>query len=143
MPPRSPRGAYRSGLEEKLAAQIAAAGIAFQYEAVILPYTPTKPKKYNPDFLLPNGIVIEAKGHFLSEDRSKHKLIRAQYPDLDLRFVFARPQNKLGKTSSTTYAKWAEDHGFLWAEKFVPSAWLRESPNEKSLAVLRALKVEL
>lgn len=137
------RGAFRSGLEDKLAAQLKAASASYFYEPLVIPYTPAKPRRYTPDFVLPNGIVIEAKGHFLSEDRSKHKSIQAQYPGLELRFVFAKPQNTLGKKSKTTYAQWAEYNGFLWAEKFIPSAWLRESPHTESLAVLRKLGLEL
>lgn len=137
------RGGYRSGLEEKIVAQLTAAAVVFYYEPLAIPYVPSKPRKYTPDLVLQNGVVVEAKGHFLSEDRSKHKAIKAQYPDLDLRFVFARPLNRLGTTSRTTYAQWAETHGYLWAEKFIPTAWLRELPNEQSLAVLRGLGMEL
>lgn len=133
----------RSGLEDKVAAQLTAAAVAFRYEPLTIEYTPTKPKRYKPDFVLPNGIIIETKGHFLSSDRSKHKAIQAQHPDLDLRFVFAKPLNRLGKTSKTTYAMWAEFNAFPWAEKFIPTEWLREPPNEKSLAALRKLGLDL
>lgn len=139
----STAGAYRSGLEEKLAAQLRAARLPIRYEAVTIEYTPTKPKRYLPDFILPNGIVIEGKGYFLSADRSKHLAIRAQHPDLDIRFVFGNAKNRLGTESKTTYAVWADTKGFLWAEKFIPLEWIREAPNEKSLAALRVLGLDI
>ena len=143
MPPHARRGEHRSTLEDKLAAQLKAAGAAYLYEPVVIPYTPAKPRKYKPDFVLPNGIVIEAKGHFVSEDRSKHKTVKAQHPDLDIRFVFARPKNLIGKKSTTTYAQWADSHGFQWSEAFIPSEWLREPVNEQSLAALRNLGLDI
>lgn len=135
---RRPRGTskstssrYRSSLEEGIALGLEAQGVPFSYESQVLEYeVPATKHKYTPDFLLPNGIVIEAKGYFTAEDRKKMKLVREANPELDIRFVFARAQNKLNKKSPTTYAKWAETHGFKWAEKIVPHAWLQEaSPN--------------
>ena len=43
---------------------------------------------YKPDFVLNNGIIIEAKGWFKARDRVKHLLIQEQYPELDIRFCF-------------------------------------------------------
>ena len=37
---------------------------------------PATKHKYTPDFVLPNGIIIEAKGIFEREDRQKHLLIK-------------------------------------------------------------------
>ena len=72
---------YRSGLEEKIAAELKAAGIDVGYETVTLRYTkPEKVHKYTPDWVLPNGIIVESKGRFVTEDRTKHRLIREQYP---------------------------------------------------------------
>ena len=64
------------------------------------------------DFILPNGIIIEAKGQFVSSDRSKHKLIKEQHPDLDIRFVFSNSRTRIGKKSKTTYAMWCDRFGF-------------------------------
>tara|TARA_Y100000310_G_scaffold69195_1_gene64634 strand:+ start:402 stop:662 length:261 start_codon:yes stop_codon:yes gene_type:complete len=81
---------------------------------------------YTPDFTLPNGIHIEAKGLFDPADRRKAKAVRKQNPDLDIRFVFQRPKAKISKGSRTTYAKWCEQHGFMWADRMIPPAWIME-----------------
>jgi hypothetical protein len=87
---------------------------------------PAKKHKYTPDFTLPNGIRIEAKGYLTAEDRAKMKRVKASNPFLDIRFVFGRASNKLNKESPTTYAMWAEDNGFKWAEKVIPREWITE-----------------
>ena len=53
-------------------------------------------------------------------------LIKQQYPDLDIRFVFLNAQNKIYRGSKTTYAMWATKHGFRWAEKAIPEEWLKD-----------------
>lgn len=83
--------------------------------------------------MLPNGIIIETKGLFQTDDRKKHRLIKAQYPDLDIRFIFSNANAKIAKKSKTTYAKWAEDCGFKWAHRDLPQAWLTEPANLKSI----------
>ena len=87
--------AYRSGLENTNAEHIKQALKApVKYEAFQIIYTiPSRQTRYTPDFVLPNGIIIETKGRFMPADRQKHLLIKAQYPDLDLRFVFTNSRN--------------------------------------------------
>ena len=116
---------FRSGLEEVNAAHLKSLRAPFRYEEVKLPYTP-KESKYTPDFILDNGIVVETKGYFTGEDRTKHLLIQAQHPKLDLRFVFQNPNNKLSKTSKTTYGSWCTKHGFQFASKLIPTSWTKE-----------------
>lgn len=129
-PTRSKNAAtYRSGLEEKVAAQLEAAGLVVVYEDkehVIKYTTPAEPHKYTPDFILPNGIIVETKGIFDADDRKKHLLVRAQHPDKDIRFVFSNSKAKLYKGSPTTYAAWCNKNGFLYADKLIPPAWLKE-----------------
>lgn len=126
---------FRSGLEEKIAAQLALAGIPVVYESKApvreggcrLTYeVPTRDAVYTADFMLPNGVIVESKGRFVTEDRKKHKLIKAQHPDLDIRFVFSNPNTRISKTSQTTYAAWCETHGFQYAKGLIPVAWLKE-----------------
>ena len=122
----SNKKAYRSGLEDKIAKELALQGVRFQYEPPgWVPYS-RRPSKYKPDFLLPNGIIIETKGQFPSSDRSKHKLIKEQHPDLDIRFVFSNSKSRIGKKSKTTYAMWCERNGFLYADKSIPPEWIEE-----------------
>ena len=118
---------YRSGLELTLANQIKEAGLDVAYEATTLGFIePEKKRKYTPDFILPNGIVIESKGRFMTADRKKHMLLQSQYPDMDLRFVFTNSKAKIYKGSDTTYADWCMKHGFLFADKLIPSYWFEE-----------------
>lgn len=119
---------YRSGLEEQVSRQLVAAGVDAAYEESKIEYTkPEKKAKYTPDFVLPSGLIIETKGRFLTEDRQKHLLIKAQRPELDIRFVFSNSKARISKTSQTTYAMWCEKNGFRYADKFIPQAWLNET----------------
>jgi hypothetical protein len=119
---------FRSGLEETLASQLTAAGVSFEYEETKIAFTePAKKRTYTPDFKLPNGIIIESKGRFLTEDRQKHLLVKAQHPHLDIRFVFSNSRSKINKRSATTYADWCQKNGFQYADKTVPKEWLKES----------------
>lgn len=131
---------FRSGLEDQLAEQLRANGIDAEYETVTLEYVPDKPKKYTPDFVLPNGIVVESKGRFVTADRTKHRLVKKQHPDLDIRFVFSNSRSRISKQSQTTYADWCRLQGFLFADRYIPAEWLQESPNRNSLAALALLK---
>lgn len=97
------------------------------YETLKIAYEkPAKKSKYTPDFRLPNGVIIETKGRFLTADRQKHLLVKAQHPDLDIRFVFEQPQKTISKQSSTTYAAWCDKHGFKYAKGSVPREWIDE-----------------
>lgn len=118
---------FRSGLEEQIARQLTAAGLQVAYEELKLVYVkPEKTSKYTPDFELPNGIIVETKGRFLTEDRQKHLLIKAQHPDRDIRFVFSNSKARISKASPTTYAMWCLKHGFKFADKLIPEEWLHE-----------------
>ena len=103
---------YRSGLEETIAKDLKEAGISFLYEDKKITYQVNQVRTYTPDFILPNGIIIETKGRFVVDDRMKHLMIREQYPHLDLRFVFSNSRNKIRKGSKTTYGDWCTKHGF-------------------------------
>ena len=124
---------YRSGLEEANQKYMAEAGYEVPYEAFEIPYeVPASDHKYTPDFVLLNGIIIETKGLLETSDRKKHLLIKKQYPHLDIRFVFSNPNTKLYKGSPTTYAKWCETNGFLYAKKFPPLSWFKEARKDTS-----------
>ena len=134
---------FRSGLEEKIAADLASKGVGFTYEELKVPFTkPAKPSKYCPDFVLENGIIVESKGRFITEDRQKQLLVKQQNPDLDIRFVFSNSKARISKRSRTTYADWSIKNGFQYADKEIPEVWLKEPPNETSLAAIKALRGE-
>lgn len=118
---------FRSGLELTVAQQIKAAVGSVRFEEMRIEYeVPTRTARYTPDFELPNGIIVETKGRFVTADRQKHLLIKAQHPGLDIRFVFSNPRTRISKTSKTTYADWCEKHGFQYAAKLVPPSWFKE-----------------
>lgn len=114
---------YRSGLEETVAEQIKIATGKVSYESLKITYQ--RPEStYTPDFILPNGVIVETKGRFVSADRTKHLLIKKQHGDkYDIRFVFQNPNAKLRKGAKTTYAQWCEKHNFEYATKSIPEEW--------------------
>lgn len=123
------REGFRSGLEEKVADQLRSLGVEVRFEELKVKYVkPSRASTYTPDFQLPNGIIIETKGRFVTADRQKHILIKAQHPDLDIRFVFSNSNSKISKTSTTTYADWCRKHGFQFADKLIPLGWVKELP---------------
>ena len=134
---------YRSGLEEATAERYANLGISVEYEKYCVSYeVPARTARYTPDFVQPNGIVIETKGRFQTKDRQKHILIKKQFQDLDLRFVFSNPNDRISKQSNTTYADWCEENGFLYAKGTVPGEWIEEPLNERSIEALHQAGVK-
>lgn len=123
---------YRSGFEATLANQLKRGGVSFQYETLKLEYTKTA--TYTPDFILPNGIIIEAKGLWTVEDRTKHLLVKAQHPHLDIRLVFMNAFNKIRKGSNTTYAAWCEKKNIQYANKTIPKLWLSQPPTNPAIS---------
>lgn len=135
------KAAYRSGLEAAISASLASAGVAATYESHRVPFTePAKNRHYTPDFVLPNGIVIESKGIFEAADRAKHILIKEQHPKLDIRFVFSNERAKIAKGSPTTYAIWCEKNGYLYARKDIPKDWLTEPVVASRVAAVAAFR---
>lgn len=113
-------------------ADLSARGVHYRYEEVRLGYTkPASTHKYTPDFILPNGVIVETKGLFDSDDRKKHELIRKQHPQLDIRFVFSRSASPIRKGSKTTYAAWCAKLGIPFADKVIPQSWIDE-PDDPS-----------
>ena len=121
---RTSNNRYRSGFESKLANQLKRSGVDFEYETLKIEYR--KVSTYTPDFILPNGIIIEAKGVWTVDDRKKHLLVREQHPHLDIRLVFMNAANKIRKGSDTTYACWCEKKGIIYANKIIPKTWLSQ-----------------
>lgn len=130
IPKTKPRKArnheWRSESEARVAAALTGTGAV--YEAVRFQY-PSKVRTYLPDFILPNGIIIEVKGWFTPADRAKLKAVRAEHPDLDIRLVLDTPHQWTTKKKTMTNAQWCGINGFPWAEKTVPQAWIDEPRN--------------
>lgn len=121
------RHGFRSGFEEKVAADLQAKGVPVSFETCRVPYlVPQTKHTYTPDITLPNGILVELKGKLEPKDRAKTIFVLAQNPTLDLRFVFMRPNDKINKGSPTTYAAWCEKNNIKWAARFIPQEWINE-----------------
>jgi len=114
---------YRSGLEERVSRELEEAGVKYEYETQKIKYRVEEDRTYTPDFILPNGIIVETKGRFTVADRKKHLLIQKQHPKLDIRFVFQNSRAKLYKGAKSTYAQWCDKHGFMYADKSIPEEW--------------------
>jgi hypothetical protein len=126
---------YRSKFEERIAKQLDDEGIAFDYETEKFGYVvPARNATYTPDFFLPNGIIIEGKGRFkTAAERQKLILVKEAHPELDIRLLFQNANLPIYKGSPTTYAKWAETHGFPWADKRIPEDWIKEAKRTRRL----------
>ena len=113
---------FRSGLEEQIADLFVELGVDYEYESTKIPYQIAH--NYTPDFLLPNGVFLEAKGYFDADDRRKIKAVKQQHPEIDLRMVFQQPFNTISKKSKTTYARWCEKNEIPWASYgSIPGEW--------------------
>jgi hypothetical protein len=118
---------YRSGLEDSTATHIRSKGAKVLYETSKIHYViPESKHTYTPDFILPNGIIVETKGFLSIEDRKKHLLIRQQHPEKDIRFVFTRSATKLYKGAKSTYSDWCIKNNFKFADKKIPDSWFNE-----------------
>jgi len=127
---RGIQAGYRSGLEEETAKFLRKKKIVFTYEKEKITWLDMKYRTYTPDFVLANGIIIETKGRFVSTDRRKHKEVRQQHPDLDIRFVFSNSKQKLYKGAKSSYGDWCKKNGFKYADKVIPEEWLKEIKDE-------------
>ena len=117
---------YRSGLEVKLSEFLDELKVKYIYEGIKIEWEDLAYRHYTPDFVLPNGIIIETKGLFTVEDRRKHICIKKQHPKLDIRFVFTSSKRKIKKGSKTSYGDWCEKNKFLYHDRVIPEPWLKE-----------------
>lgn len=115
---------FRSGFEKTIYANNP--DLEYEPESPRVGYT--IPYRYIPDFRLPNGILVEAKGYLRPRDRTKMRKVKEQNPDLDIRFLFQRANTKLTKSkNSEMYWQWAERLGFEWHEGTkIPEEWYCE-----------------
>jgi hypothetical protein len=100
------------------------------YEPEKFEYEVMETRKYTPDWRIiyrkdKPALFIEYKGVLDGRSRKLLKLVKEQYPEIDFRLVFEAPNNKIYKGSKTTYAAWADQHGFPWADNCLPKEWLK------------------
>jgi hypothetical protein len=117
---------FRSGFESDIATILTEDKIEYEYETMQIAYiVPEVSRSYTPDFILPNNVIVEAKGRWTIEDRKKHLLIKEQHPELDVRIVFQNANTKIRKGSKTTYGDFCDKHGILWGHKEIPKSWYK------------------
>ena len=73
--------AFRSKLEEKVADLLVDLGVKYEYETTRVRYIIQH--VYTPDFVLPNGGVLECKGYWEPADRRKIRAVKELNPSLD------------------------------------------------------------
>ena len=104
-------------------------GVPYQYEPEKIAYYVER--HYIPDLAV-DTMIVELKGYFRQDSQRKMKAIKAQYPDMDIRFVFQKSSatiqgaKKRKDGSKMTCAEWADRQGFHWAEGTIPKEWLDE-----------------
>lgn len=126
----------RSKLELRFEDILKEMEVAYGYEVTKIPYKiPESSHYYIVDWSLENGLLIETKGYLSDHaERRKYVLLKEQYPDLDLRFVFDNP-NKLCGGTKMTHAKWAEKYEFKYCSiKDIEqvASWIKERDESTS-----------
>lgn len=114
---------FRSIFERTIDTDLKSRKVKFTYETLELPYTLYC--VYHPDFILSNGIIVEAKGRLVSDEKRKMIAVKEQHPELDIRFCFMYPHRKIEKTKQT-HAEWATRNGFKWCGERIPQEWIDE-----------------
>lgn len=130
---------HRSGYEAAIRKGLDSAGVQYEYEGrvfgLMLPgfnhhcvscgsSRTWRKVRYTPDFLFPNGLVVEAKGKFTARDRKIAIAWLEQYPS-PYGMMFQR-DNKLSKTSKTRYSDWCKAFGIKYTiGTEVPKEWLK------------------
>ena len=114
--------------EHRVISDLESRGVSFKYEPHTIPYVVER--KYIPDLYV-NNIYVEVKGYFRQDAQRKMKAVKAQHPELDIRFLFQRGNSpiqgakKRKDGTKMTCAEWAERNGFEWAEgEHIPEGWL-------------------
>jgi hypothetical protein len=83
-------------------------------------------RKYVPDFHLPHDIIIEAKGKFTPENRTKMLEVIESNPDLDIRMLFMY-NNWLTRKKKNKYGDWCDKYDIKWGiGPGLPTAWIKE-----------------
>ena len=75
-----PKIQFRSKFEESVAKELRLLKQRIRYEKMSIRYAVQMFRLYKPDFVLNNGIIIEAKGGSDRKIEVKHLLIQEQYP---------------------------------------------------------------
>ena len=120
----------KSTFEERVIADLTSRNVPHEYEPIKLAYHVER--NYIPDLRVGN-MIIELKGYFRQDSQRKMKAVKAQHPELDIRFVFQRGSSTIQGSkkrkdgTKMTCMEWAERNGFVWAETTIPKEWLNDN----------------
>ena len=118
-----PKGTF----EERVISDLNVRDVPYMYEPEKLAYYVER--HYVPDLKL-GTMYVELKGYFRQDAQRKMKAVKAQHPELDIRFVFQNANatiqgaKKRKDGSKMTCAEWAERNGFVYSEGTIPEEWL-------------------
>lgn len=119
-----PKGTF----EERVISDLNVRDVPYMYEPEKLAYYVER--HYVPDLKL-GTMYVELKGYFRQDAQRKMKAVKAQHPELDIRFVFQNAKatiqgaKKRKDGSKMTCAEWAERNGFVYSEGTIPEEWLK------------------
>ena len=117
-----------------------ASGVQYEYESQVLTYKArisgvcdkcsskeiTVTRRYIPDWNFLDGkLVVETKGKFDAETRTKMLCVIESNPDIEFRLLFMR-DNWLTRTKKKRYTDWCRQKGITCAVGSFPEEWLRE-----------------
>lgn len=120
---RMPKGTF----EERVIDDLTQRSVPHMYEPEKLAYYVER--YYVPDLKV-GTMYVELKGYFRQDAQRKMKAVKAQHPELDIRFVFQKSTatiqgaKKRKDGSKMTCAEWAERNGFVYSEGTIPEEWL-------------------
>jgi len=118
-----PKGTF----EERVIDDLNVRDVPYMYEPEKLAYYVER--HYVPDLKV-GTMYVELKGYFRQDAQRKMKAVKAQHPELDIRFVFQKADatiqgaKKRKDGSKMTCAEWADRNGFVWNEGSIPEEWL-------------------
>ncbi len=114
--------------EEQVISDLVVRLVPHEYEPLKLSYYVER--NYIPDLRV-GTMIVELKGYFRQDSQRKMKAVKAQHPELDIRFVFQKASStiqgakKRKDGSKMTCQQWADRNGFIWAEQTIPEEWLK------------------
>lgn len=137
----------RSRFERRIAEELHEAGIEYEYEELQLEYEEPLRRHhakcnecgskdlyrvgwYTPDFVLPNGIIMETKGRFTATDRRKMLAVKDAHPALRIVMLFMK-DNKIHKRSKTKYSDWCMQNNIEFAIGHPHKEWLKDAKKKK------------
>lgn len=139
---RRARRGFASGFEAKVIKDLKERGIEYEYEPEFLDYEKeikkakcrdclskrvSQHRRYLPDLRIQSRFLVELKGKFTAENRSRMESVLASHPGIDLRFLFQR-DNWLTKKKKHKYSDWALKNGVQFAiGDRIPDEWVNTS----------------